>query len=314
MLRLIDEARLGAMSGDASKMVDGLAPAVRFWAPIVALLGPTALTPGDWTDEDVTKMVLGKASKVPGFLEMLFGVSLQHQLGLGSIGLEDINSFMFYMPGPSVGFAQALIGGLSGVSAGQGANLSQLGRRLTADERFRLIVQSFPGGVQANRVLQALRLLQTDGRYKKSLDISEFLGVESPSGDLLSGHTASTEQILAQAIGAPSAEKERERTRLNRQYGIEREHDAIVAKAGSYMVAGRPDKAREELAKFVGKYRDDEFVGNIDPMSLLTERSIDAAWKRQILPPGKRKLAPEWARPWRSFTTPPRSIFDEETK
>lgn len=309
MVRLVEEALRGAKTGDAEKLLQGLLPLVRYTTPLLALQ-PISLLPGDWSDEHVTKEIFGKASKIPGFLE-LFGLSLQHQLGVGSIGVEDANSFMFYLPGPSVGFLQGLVGGLFGVSGGRGADLSSAGRSLNPDEQRRLLTQSMPYGVQVNRVLQALRLIQTDGTYRRALDVSQFLGMEPSSGDLIAEKAASFSQILGQVFGVPSSDKEYERQRLNKQLDIEREHDVIVGRAGSYVLGGRPDLARAELGKFLAKYEGDEFVGTRDPMSLLKPPTLRAAQKRHDLPPGKRRLAPDWARNWSTFGPPPGSIFEE---
>mgnify|MGYP001559976209 CR=1 FL=1 len=310
MTRMVEQAMSGVASGDVDKFKEGVGPIIRYFGPIVALLGPTGLMPGDWTDEDAAKTIIGRAAYIPGILPLL-GVSLQHQLGLGSVGIEDINSFMFYMPGPTVGFIQSLIGSATGTSAGRGADLSRVSQSLSPDEQMRMQVSLLPGGVQLNRMLQALRLVQSDGEFRKSLDWGEFIGVAPGSGDLLAEHAARSEQMLTQALGMPTIEKERERVRVSNQEKIMHQHDVAVKQASDYMNSGRIDKAREEMLKFVGMYKDDEFVGNIDPMSLLTKASIEAARKRHDLPPVKRRLAPKWARNWDSFISPPEHTFSE---
>ena len=92
---------------------------------------------------------------------------------------------LFFLPGPSVGHAQALIGTALGIDAGHGVDLTQVGRELSRQERAQLLVQQLPGGLQLNRIFNALRLIQNNGEFRRGMDFSEALGLKMATGDLL---------------------------------------------------------------------------------------------------------------------------------
>lgn len=275
LVRLLDEARRGNFT-----------PLIRYIIPTLALGGGT-ITMGDWMQERVTKEVLGEATKIPGFLEVL-GVSLNNQLGLGAINLEDLGSFLFFLPGPSVTYLQGLVGIVFGsYYLGRGVDPSQAGRELSFDERVRLVQQSLPGGLQLSRVINALRLLQNDGEYRRAMDWKEALGMSPASGELISRNTASAIEVLTAAAGIPSAARVGEIKKLQLQRDLEREMMSTIREAADLIASGRLDDAMKVVDRFNRKYRDEgAFIPGISPQSLR------AAVRRRMLPPGERVRPP----------------------
>ena len=285
MLRLLDEAQQGVRTGEFSRTL----PFLKYFGASGVLGGGSAVLFGDPGEELATRHILGRAAHVPGLIETLFGVSLSHQLGLGAVGIEDLQSFLFYLPGPTVGMAQALLGATTGLSFGRGLQVGDAGRELEFDERLRLMLQSAPapGALQANRAVQMLRLIQTNGEFREALDIPEALGLRPASGDLLAEKAATTLQILGAFVGTPSADRERERRKLFLERGVERDWGRTAGRAGTLLVSGRPEAAQREVEKFYRRYQD----SGITPPAI-SPQTIRAAMRRQMLPPGARQRLP----------------------
>jgi hypothetical protein len=289
MLRLVDEAAQGVKTGDMTRTF----PFLKFFGASGALGGGSAVLFGDPGEELATRHVLGRAAHVPGLVEALFGVSLSHQLGLGTVGIEDLQSFLFYLPGPSIGMAQALGGVTTGVSWGRGLSAGDIGRPLEFDERLRLFLQSAPapGALQANRAIQMLRLIQTNGEFREALDLPEALGLRPASGDLLAEKAADVIQILGAAVGTPSAARERERRKLFLERGVMADWNRTAGRAGTLMAVGRAEEAQREITAFQKKYED---YGVVPPP--ISRQTIRAGQRRQFLPPGQRLRLPRFLR------------------
>lgn len=321
MMRLTDEALQGAVdifqgirSGDSELVSKGLnrtLPFAKFWGPHIALGGIGAVNIGNFMDDRAIKEELGgdkwAAAAVGGLPEALLGVTLGHQMGMGAIGLEDLQSFMFYLPGPSIGFFQGLIGTTTGLSAGRGLDLSQVGRELSLDERIRLAVQSAPAGLQVSRAIQFLRLIESDGRYREALDWPTSLGLARTTtelgltdrphyGDLLSKQTADAIQILSAMVGFPSSERQEEREKLKKQRDLQAAFTAMQHRAATYIADGQVIDAHKEIRKFNNKYKD-ILAGPVT----VSQDAILAARKRRVTPPGARIKPPQALRTARPF-------------
>ena len=144
-----------------------------------------------------------------------------------------------------------------------------------------------PGALQANRAVQMLRLIQTNGEFREALDIPEALGLRPASGDLLAEKAATTLQILGAFVGTPSADRERERRKLFLERGVERDWGRTAGRAGTLLVSGRPEAAQREVEKFYRRYQD----SGITPPAI-SPQTIRAAMRRQMLPPGARQRLP----------------------
>jgi len=285
-------------------------PLVKFMATSALLGGGAAVAIGDVGEEYLTRKLFGQAVHIPGVPEMLFGVSLGHQLGMGSIGADDLGSFLFYLPGPTVGYIQGLLGWTTGVSAGQGLDLSQAGRELTTQERLSLLNSTMlPGGLQLNRVINALRLVQNDGQYRKALDLSEALGLQPSQGDLLSQRAATLEELLLGAVGAPPAHREIERRTTERQLQMQEAISAAQKKAASFLAAGQFGEAQRVMDKVNASWKDQMPI----PAPLPTANAINDAVVRRLLPPGVLRKPPAgpyvFAEPFRLGGMP--TLFEE---
>lgn len=289
MARLLDDAQQGAREGDFSRLM----PAVKFFGAGVAIGGGGTVTFGDTGEEKATRALLGRAVHIPGFTEHLFGVSLASQLGMGAVGFDDINSFLFYFPGPTFTFLQALLGVATGVNFGQGlSNLDRAGAEIPFDQRTRMLVSLMPTGIQLNRLVGSLRLIQNSGEYREGLDLSEVLPIppfgNRASGDLLAESAASLEQALLGAAGLPQYERVAERRMMQRRRQMERDKNLAVNKAANYLAAGRTRDAEFILAKFSRKYEDQ----GLPPLGVgaISDQAYQQALLNKILPPGRRKL------------------------
>ena len=291
MLRLAEEAVKG-----------NPLPFIKFFGPSVAFAGSGAMLIGDLADERLTRQALGKAMTVPGLSELLWGVSLSNQLGLGAVNLEDLRSFAALLPGPTVGYVQGLLGVSLGLSAGRGFDLGPVGRQLSFDERVRLATQLVPGGIQLNRVFQALRLAQTRGEYREALDWGESIGLAPPSGDLLSQKTLDTQQILMAAAGLYPAQRLREMERLTTQTQTKRALNTAMEQAGTYLAAGRYGDATRVLDRFNRKYG--------TQVTSVTPATYQAALRRRVLPPGLRVRPPALLAGTPEFQEPGENIFE----
>ena len=304
MLRLADEFVQGAKTGELARMT----PFLKFAGGSAFLGGVTSMLPGDWAEEKAMRATFGKAFGTTdkerlargGVPELLFGVTLANQMGLGSIGADDLQSFLFMLPGPSVGFVQALVSAAAGKQYLGGRGLSGLGeaRELSFDERARALIQVLPAGIQLNRLAQALRLYQSSGEFKESMDWGQVLGVKPATGDLLSSVTTNLGQTLAVAMGIQPAGRVLERQILGRQSEMKQEMATAFEQASSLAADGRWKEAAQKIQKFNESYQE-ELQGV--PVSL-SPRSMRAAMIRRLLPPGQRMRPPIQLRGAEPFT------------
>lgn len=301
MLRLFEEAQQGAMKGEWDRTL----PFIKFWVPSLILSGAAGLPLGQWGEEEATRSIWKRAMIIPGLPELIFGVSLQHQLGLGTIGAEDLNSWMFYLPGPAFGHVQGLLGIGFDKSAGRGFDFSRAGWPLTPQERAGLIAQSLPGGVQLNRILTALRLVQNDGQFRQALDMSEAFGLKPSDGKLLSDNAASLEQIVLQAAGLPPAFRGRERYAADREMSAEHALSRAHGKAADFLAAGRVTDAAEVMQSFNESYKD-VLSG---PVSGPTSSLVKKSRLERIMPPGLVKKMPVGLRSSEYAFGPPSSLW-----
>ena len=301
MLRLFEEAQQGATKGEWNRTL----PFIKFWVPSLILAGGAGLPLGQWGEEEATRSIWKRAMTVPGLPELVFGVSLQHQLGLGTIGAEDLNSWMFYLPGPSFGHVQGLLGLGWGKSAGRGFDMSTAGRPLSPQERAGLIAQSLPGGVQLNRIMTALRLVQNDGQFRQALDMSEARGLQPSDGGMLSKNAVDLQQIMLQAAGMPPAFRERERYTAERVTGMEQDLGAARRKAAEFLAVGRHVEAMQEMEKFNERYKD-VLPG---PVYDIGQQAIRNAKMRRVMPPGQVTRMPVGLRTSEYAFGPPPSLW-----
>lgn len=302
MGRLLDQAREGAMTGDPAKMLDGFTPFIKFWAPAVLMAGGAGMIPGDWGEDTVTRAILGKAVHIPGLMELMFGVALPSAgLGVGMVDAGDLNSFISFFPGPTAGLIQGLVGAASGIDVGHGLDLSRVGRELSTEERSRLIVSSLPGGVQANRVLGMLRLLQNDGKYQRALDFGEFVGLEKPMGPLISDKALSLEQTLLSSMGLQTHERQQQFKELHRLTEIQDDRRRVLAMAAQLQAAGKGDEAMDAINVYNRKWGDVPHAQVSGP----TLQALKSAVKAQTLPPELRRKLPKEMRGIESELTPP---------
>lgn len=302
MLRLADTAIQGAKQGDFSKV----APFLRFWVPSVAL-GGVAL-PGDWMHDGVIRSMFGRTMMTEGIPE-LFGLSLTHQLGLGSIGAEDLNSFFFYIPGPAAGHLQSILGATTGMSFGRGLDVSNFGQELSPQSRAGLAAQSFPiGGIQLNRAIQALRLFQNDGEYRKSLDMSEAFGLTPSSGPLMADKAATLTQQYAQAIGLQSSDREQQRKTQDSLSSMQKDLSAAQRKAAEFLAAGRRQDAWNVMEQFRAKHEDQ--LG-LTPPPAVSGAALRRAQDRMSTGPTDMKLKtlPKYLRQTEAAMGPPPSLW-----
>lgn len=284
MTRLIDEAWDGAKRGDIKSML----PLVKYLTASVAIGGGGSVMFGDWGEEKLTRLALGRAMDIPGLPELL-GVSLKTQMALGSVNADDLEGFLFFLPGPTATYLQGLIGTVAGVSFGRGLDMAQLGRPLTYDERVRFLIQSVPvGGLQLARAVNALRLLQTDGDFRRAMDLSEALGMRPPSGELLAMHSAEMSEILGAAIGLPSAERLKELRQLERQRTLTTERQKVMQQAADYWEAGNYDHAM----KLIDRYHRNYGAEGAAPVLMPSIQSLKNARERRMTPPGLRMRPP----------------------
>lgn len=303
MLRLTDEAIEGIKTGDLERTI----PFLKFWGPTIALGGLTFSPLGLFMDDRQIREAVGGGqwakAGAGGIPELLLGVTLGHQMGLGAVGAEDMQSFLFYIPGPSMGFFQSLVGASLGVSAGRGLeglfSPSAIGRKLAFEERVRLAAQSLPAGLQLSRAMQFVKLLENNGEYKAALDWPTVLGVaplfgqEPETGDLLSGTTAGPLEVLGALAGFPGAERQQEREALSKQKEMESDYKAMANEAAEYYAAGNVEQAYKIIGRFNKKYERELEGGEIPWIS---PASIKAAIKRRYLPPGERVKPPSLLR------------------
>ena len=282
MTRLLDDARQFVNDGDPKHFL----PFLKFWTPVAVLTGAGGVMLGDFAEEQATRAMFGEAKTIPGLLETLFGVTLKQQLGIGALGAEDLDSFWYFLPGPSVSFLQSLLGGITGRSVGRGVDIGSFGRELSPEETYRARIQVLPGGIQANRIIQAMKLIQNSGEYRQALDFSEFLGLAPASGDLLSEHAASVGQIMSSAAGIQPAFRGREREELRAQEKLTFAYQTASKKAGTFYAAGRTQDAMQVMQDFSDKH----LSGQAVPLS---RQSIRAAQKRRLTPPGQRLKPPK---------------------
>lgn len=304
MAKLFDEAIQGVRAGEPSRMW----PAVKFFTAGVVLGGGGTVAFGDWGEEKATRFLLGRAMHIPGFAEHLFGVSLASQLGMGAVGFDDINSFFFYLPGPSVSYAQALLGTTTGVNFGSGfSNLDQVGEPIPLDQRARMLVSALPMGIQLNRLVTSLRLIQNSGEYREGLDLGEIFGKKAASGALLAESAASLEQALLAAAGLPQYQRIAERRQMELQHTMEREKNRAVAKAANFLAAGRARDAELVLADFSHKYSDQ----GLPPLGLeaISPTAYEQAMLNKILPPGRRRAPDRILSQTEPFRGPTPSLY-----
>ena len=301
MLRLLEEAQQGVAKGEWNRTL----PFIKFWVPSLVLAGAAGLPLGQWGEEEATRAIWKKAFTIEGLPELLFGVSLQHQLGLGTIGAEDLNSWMFYLPGPFFGHVQGLVGTALGVSVGRGVDLSTVGRPLSPQERASLIVQSLPGGVQTNRIITALRLVQNDSQFRQALDMSEAFGLTPSDGKILSDNAATLEQIILQAAGLPPAFRGRERYRADRDVAMKQALSRAHGKATDLLAAGRVMEAMKVMSEFNESYKD-VLPG---PVAGPTAASVKKAGFERLAPPWLAKRMPVGLRSSEYAFGPPASLW-----
>ena len=318
MLRLVE----GAQHGMTDFLRTGNPQALRQVMPLVkfvgvsgALGGGTGLLLPDLLEEKLTRAWLGKAMAIPG-VPNLIGLSLSNQLGLGTVGIEDLDSMMFYLPGPAANQFQGLMGSILGRSFGRGLDTSDFGRELSVDERTRMAVQSapLPGAMQANRLIQMLRLVESDGEYRQALDPLEAIGLSRPSGELLSRYTATMIQMLGALVGIQASDRGLERRGLEQQESMERAFNRTVGRAATLLSQGRQAQAERMLARFQASWGDLLKERGALPVGIhtLSPASMRAAAERQMLPPGLRKRLPVALRGTRSeFVEPYASLLSE---
>lgn len=301
MLRLADTAIQGAKEGDWSKVT----PFLKFWIPSIALGG--AALPGDWMHDGIVRAMFGRTMATEGIPE-LFGLSLTHQLGLGTIGAEDVNSFFFYIPGPSVGNLQAVMTGLTGKNFGRGMDVTNFGEDVTPQTQAAQIAQSLPFGIQANRVLQALRLYQNDGEYRKALDMSQAFGLQPSEGPLMADKAANYTQMFAQAIGMQSSDREQQRKTQDTLVEMQKDLSIAQRKAAEFMAAGRNQDAWDVMQKFHDKHSDQ--LG-LTPPPEVSKGALRKAQQRMYTGPTEMrgKTLPKDLRQSEAAMGPPESLW-----
>ena len=301
MARLVQEAEQGTRdaisNGDSKSVYQSVVPLIKYLTGSMAIGGSASLTLGDWGEEKLTRLTLGRASRIPGFPEML-GVNLKSQMALGSINADDVNSFLFFLPGPTASFIQAIIGTGLGFSAGRGADLTKIGDELTTEQRVRMLQQLLPAGIQFSRFTNALKLLQTDGEFRRAIDPSEAWGISPASGETLSAHAADAANIIATAAGFPNADRLEEFRRMERMRDMEKDRAATMAKSADFIAAGRYDLARKTVESY--NKRSVPLGGVME--SGPSAQSLKNAYEKRYLPPGRRSKPPKTLQTAEPFT------------
>jgi len=296
------DASKGVLSGDFEKAL----PFVKFWTASALLGGGGALSIGTLTEDRFTHDLFGKAVHVPGLTELL-GVSLASQMGMGAVNIDDVRSWLFFLPGPTMGYMQGLVGAVTGTNVGQGLDMSRLGKDLGFQERVQMVGQSIPfmPWLQVNRVLNALRLVQTNGEYRRAMDLSEVVGTKPATGDLLAEKAASAEQVLMAAVGLPNVQRMQELKRGERIRDVESDVNKARREAADLISRGKSDEAMTLLKEIQRKYIDEK----IGPVTV-SPQSVRAAYLRKIVPPGARQRLPGYLQGSEFAETETPSIFD----
>lgn len=209
-----------------------------------------------------------------GAFPLLAGVYLGHQVGLGSLPLEDAKSVMFSVVGPT---ASSILDGLSlGVSLATGKEYDYSTRNwfsgrengidpMDPESNMSRVIRALPGGVQVDRIRKGVNIMrqEPDDSIRRPLTGEQaFFGAEripeeTPQGremrpwGLLPPRVAEATRTIT---GLPSRESSLERDDKQEARTLDKQGDAMLSRAHTLFVAGKEDEAQDMIDAFNDKH------------------------------------------------------------
>lgn len=293
--RLMTEGPQLVKNGQFKQVVDLLPKRVaKYQLFTLAMFGSSPAFYG--MDEEISQALTGdrKALTTNGLLGMM-GLSLGHAISMGAMPIEDIGSFLFFLPGPMLAsvFDGASIA--ASLHYGRQINLNPVdiirdghvdpGKPIDPNRMAGKLARLF--NLQADRLRKAV----VEGRaedqthYRRPVTNAQAWGVTPipKTAPLASGAVEeddeflpkTTKRVLKSAIGGQELEKFTEREQISKQITETTEYKAALGRAVELLVAGETELAKEYIKKH---------------KLVITPEAIKGAISRSALPPALREF------------------------
>lgn len=198
---------------------------LKFWALTGAIGGPATLPfVGDWLEKNADWKGIAPA----------LGVAAKDQLGMGAVVPKDLQSFMFYVPGPFANHVRDAITAATGFDVFQPGEGEQ-----NVASRVRAGTRSFPvAGVQLERIRRGLSV-DTGGTERQPQTAGEGLGV-------FAGHPIPDERpivqedasALKQGLGLQDPEQQKGYERMTEVNRLAQIHNRAMSQAAQAKAIG----------------------------------------------------------------------------